>query len=169
MNRLIQIQCFSGAVLPNYWETAFICVSELLWNHAVAVNLLQTKWLDAFYSYLQIKRYCSVKAIAKLSQKWHMQHCHVISSRLRLLFWICEQLVYVTDERSMGSAEGSAGPHHIFDSLHFLLVAMAVLHGSFFCLLQRTLERLNSLGCRPKTFLQFWKLAAQICIVTYQL
>ncbi len=69
----------------------------------------------------------------------------------------------------MGSAEWIASPHHIFDALYFLLVAVAVLHGSFLRLLQRTLERLDSLSCRTKTLLQFWKLTAKICIVTYQL
>lgn len=69
----------------------------------------------------------------------------------------------------MGPAERIAGPHHILDALHFLLVAVTVLHGSFLCFLQCTLQRLNSLSCRPKTFLQFWKLTAKICIVVYQL
>lgn len=78
-------------------------------------------------------------------------------------------MCYCTYLRSVGPAEGIASPHYIFDTLHLLLVAVTVLHGSFLRLLQRTLKRLNSLSRRPKTFLQFWKLTAKICIVTHQL
>lgn len=62
-----------------------------------------------------------------------------------------------------------ASPHHIFDALHLLLVAVAVLHGSFLRLLQRALQGLDPFGCGPETFLQFGKLTPQVCVVTYQL
>lgn len=107
--------------------------------------------------------------------KWHTQPCKAVCrSLLRAvqLFWnsrICEQGACVTYLCSMGTAEWIASPHHIFDALHFLLVAAAVLHGPFLRLLQCTLQRLNSLSCRPKAFLQLWKLTAKICIVTDQL
>lgn len=71
--------------------------------------------------------------------------------------------------RGVGPAEGGADPHHVFDALHFLLVAVAVLHGALLGLLQRTLQRLDSVGRGPKTFLQLRKLAAKIRIVTHQL
>lgn len=67
------------------------------------------------------------------------------------------------------TTENTASPHHIFDTLHFLLVAMPILHGSFLRLLQRTLQGLDPFSCRPETFLQFGKLTSQVCIVTHQL
>lgn len=76
---------------------------------------------------------------------------------------------WVTYQSSVRPAEWISDPHHIFDALHFLLVAVAVLHGAFLRFLQRTLQRLDSVSCRPETFLQFWKLTAKICIVTHQL
>lgn len=66
---------------------------------------------------------------------------------------------------SVGTTEWVASPHDVFDALHFLLVAVAILHGSFLRLLQRALQGLDPLGCGPETFLQFWKLTSQICIV----
>lgn len=69
----------------------------------------------------------------------------------------------------VGTTESIASPHHIFDALHFLLVAMPILHGSFLRLLQRALQGLDPFSCRPETFLQFGKLTSQVCIVTYQL
>lgn len=109
----------------------------------------------------------SLYPITRLLLKWHMRPCNVQQCVDHC--WICERGVCGTYLCSMGPAEGIASPHHIFDPLHLLLVAVAVLHGSFLRLLQRTLQRLNSLSCRPKTFLQFWKLTAKICIVTHQL
>ena len=114
--------------------------------------------------------------ITQLLFKWHVQPCNA-ACRSPLaadhLFFetspICERGACVTYLCSMGPAERIASPHHIFDALHFLLVAVAVLHGSLLRLLQCTLQRLNSLSCRSKTFLQLWKLTAKICIVTYQL
>lgn len=69
----------------------------------------------------------------------------------------------------VGTTESIASPHHIFDALHFLLVAMPILHGSFLRLLQRTLQGLDPFSCGPETFLQFGKLTSQVCIVTHQL
>lgn len=66
-------------------------------------------------------------------------------------------------------AEGGASPHHVFDALHFLLVAVAVLHGSLLGLLQRPLQGLDSLGGGAKTLLQLRKLAAEIGVVAHQL
>lgn len=60
-------------------------------------------------------------------------------------------------------------PHSLLDSVHFLLIAALVLHGTLFGLLQCTLQGLNSLSRSPKSFFQFRKLTTQICIVTYQL
>lgn len=76
---------------------------------------------------------------------------------------------HITYLSSVGPAEGIARPHHILDPLHLLLVALPVLHGSLLRLLQRPLQRLNSLGCRPKTLLQFGKFTAKVGVVAYQL
>lgn len=69
----------------------------------------------------------------------------------------------------VGTTESGASPHHVFDALHFLLVAVPILHGSFLRLLQRALQGLDPFGCGPETFLQFGELASQVCIVTHQL
>lgn len=76
---------------------------------------------------------------------------------------------WLTYLRGVGPAEGGASPHHVFDALHFLLVAVAVLHGSLLGLLQRALQRLDPVSCGPKTLLQLRQLAAKVCVVTHQL
>lgn len=77
--------------------------------------------------------------------------------------------VGLTDKSSMRPSERVSGPHDVFDALYFLLVAAPVLHGSFFSLGQRVLQRPNPLGRRAQTLLQLRKLAAQICVITNQL
>lgn len=69
----------------------------------------------------------------------------------------------------MGAPQGILCPHGVLDAVHLLLVAPAVHHGSLLGIPQCSLQGLNSLSSRPKTFLQLWKLTAQICIVTNQL
>lgn len=112
--------------------------------------------------------------ITQLLSKWNMQPRNAArrllqSSSIILNGQIGGWGAWVTYQSSMRPAEWIPGPHHIFDALHFLLVAVAVLHGAFLRFLQCTLQRLDSVSCRPKTFLQFWKLTAKICIVTHQL
>lgn len=69
----------------------------------------------------------------------------------------------------MGAPHRILCPHGVLDAVHLLLVAAAVHHGSLLRVPQCSLQGLNSLSSRPKTFLQLWKLTAQICIVTNQL
>lgn len=75
----------------------------------------------------------------------------------------------LTDLCCMRASRGVLGSHCVLDAVHLLLVAPAVHHGSFFGISQCSLQGLNSLSSRPKTFLQLWKLTTQICIVTNQL
>lgn len=74
-----------------------------------------------------------------------------------------------TDLCCVGASHCILGPHGVLDAVDFLLVAAAVHHGALFGVPQCSLQGLNSLSSRPKTFLQLWKLATQICIVTNQL
>lgn len=69
----------------------------------------------------------------------------------------------------MGAPQGVLCSHSVLDAVDFLLVAAAVHHGALFGVPQCSLQGLNSLSSRPKTFLQLWKLTTQICIVTNQL
>lgn len=69
----------------------------------------------------------------------------------------------------MGAPHGVLYPHGVLDAVDLLLVAPAVHHGTLLGVPQCSLQGLNSLSSRPKTFLQLWKLTTQICIVTYQL
>uniref|UniRef100_A0A672ZMX3 Secreted protein n=1 Tax=Sphaeramia orbicularis TaxID=375764 RepID=A0A672ZMX3_9TELE len=49
-------------------------------------------------------------------------------------------------------------PHGVLDAVNLLLVAASVHHGALFGVPQCSLQGLNSLSSRPKTFLQLWKL-----------
>lgn len=69
----------------------------------------------------------------------------------------------------MGAPHGILCFHGILDAVDLLLIAAAVHHGTLFGVPQCSLQGLNSLSSRPKTFLQLWKLTTQICIVTNQL
>lgn len=69
----------------------------------------------------------------------------------------------------MGAPHGILCPHGILDAVDLLLVAPTVHHGALLGVSQCSLQGLNSLSSRPKTFLQLWKLTTQICIVTNQL
>lgn len=74
-----------------------------------------------------------------------------------------------TDLCCMGASQGALCPHGVLDAVNLLLVAPAVHHGALLGIPQCSLQGLNSLSSRPKTFLQLWKLTTQICIVTNQL
>uniref|UniRef100_A0A8C7IGW7 Uncharacterized protein n=1 Tax=Oncorhynchus kisutch TaxID=8019 RepID=A0A8C7IGW7_ONCKI len=66
--------------------------------------------------------------------------------------------------------EGVLGPHNIFDTLHFLLIASTVLHGPLLSLFQCTFQCPHSLSCRPKTLLQLRKLTtsdSSLCTVSF--
>uniref|UniRef100_A0A3Q2WPI5 Uncharacterized protein n=1 Tax=Haplochromis burtoni TaxID=8153 RepID=A0A3Q2WPI5_HAPBU len=67
---------------------------------------------------------------------------------------------FSTDLCCMGTPHGILCPHCIFDAVNLLLVATAVHHGALFGIPQCSLQGLNSLSSRPKTFLQLWKLTA---------
>lgn len=69
----------------------------------------------------------------------------------------------------MGAPQRALCPHGVLDAVDLLLVAPTVHHGALLGIPQCSLQGLNSLSSRPKTFLQLWKLTAQICIVTNQL
>lgn len=69
----------------------------------------------------------------------------------------------------MGTPHGVLCPHGVLDAVDLLLVTPTVHHSPLLCIPQCSLQGLNSLSSRPKTFLQLWKLTAQICIVTNQL
>lgn len=69
----------------------------------------------------------------------------------------------------MGAPHGILCPHGVLNAVDFLLVTPAVHHGTLLGIPQCSLQGLNSLSSRPKTFLQLWKLTTQICIVTNQL
>lgn len=102
--------------------------------------------------------------------RWRINEtCTRVTRRPRFLWKsrVCAQRR--TDLCSVGSTERIANPHHIFNALHFLLVAVPILHGSFLRLLQRALQGLDPFGGGPQTFLQFRELTSQIRIVVYQL
>lgn len=69
----------------------------------------------------------------------------------------------------MGASQGALCPHGVLNTVNLLLVAPAVHHCALLGIPQCSLQGLNSLSSRPKTFLQLWKLTTQICIVTNQL
>ena len=59
--------------------------------------------------------------------------------------------------------------HGLLDTFHFVLVAFTVLHGAFFGLFERNLQRLDSFHCRLETFLQLGQLASQVRVVPHEL
>lgn len=69
----------------------------------------------------------------------------------------------------MGAPQCVLCSHGVLNAVDFLLVTPAVHHGTLLGIPQCSLQGLNSLSSRPKTFLQLWKLTTQICIVTNQL
>lgn len=95
--------------------------------------------------------------------------CTPVTRRPRFLWKSCVCAQRRTDLCSVGSTERIASPHHIFNALHFLLVAVPILHGSLLRLLQGALQGLDPFGGGPQTFLQFRELTSQIRIVVYQL
>lgn len=61
------------------------------------------------------------------------------------------------------------GPDGLLDAVHLLLVALAVPGGVLLGLLQSRLQGLDPLSRSTKTFFQFRKLTAQVCIIAHQL
>lgn len=61
------------------------------------------------------------------------------------------------------------GPDGLLDAVHLLLVAFAVAGSVLLGLLQSRLKGLDPLSRSTKALFQFWKLTAQVCIITHQL
>lgn len=80
------------------------------------------------------------------------------------------QLVRLLTDLGRVSPPGHVlGPDGFLDAVHLLLVAHAVACGVLLGLLQCRFQRLDPLSRSAKTFFQFWKLTAQVCIITNQL
>lgn len=75
----------------------------------------------------------------------------------------------LTDLGRMSPPGHVLGPDGLLDAIHLLLVALAVARCVLLGLLQSRLKGLDPLSRSTKTFLQFRKLTAQVCVITYQL
>lgn len=115
---------------------------QLLWSH----------WLCCWYN-----------------NNYKIYHLLVASLPWLMLWKISEWTESHTNLCSMGASQSNLSLHGLLDAIDLLLVAAAVHHGALFGIPQCSLQGLNSLSSRPKTFLQLWKLTTQICIVTNQL
>lgn len=80
---------------------------------------------------------------------------------------MCERPL--TDLCRVSSPGHALGPHRLFDSVHFLLVGLAVLHGGLLGVLQSVLQSFDSLCGGTETLLQLGQLAAKVCVVSDQL
>lgn len=75
----------------------------------------------------------------------------------------------LTDLGGRSSPRDLLGLHHLFDAVHFLLVAFAVLGGRLLGGPQGSFQSLDAFSRSAKAFLQLGQLTAEVGVVLRQL
>uniref|UniRef100_A0A3B4CIM4 Uncharacterized protein n=1 Tax=Pygocentrus nattereri TaxID=42514 RepID=A0A3B4CIM4_PYGNA len=106
---------------------------------------------------------------------YYLFHYYLINVDIRLFNCYSANLAnrcfvrFLTNQCSVRATEGVPGSHHFFDTLHLLLVAAPVLHGTLLCLLQCIFQCPNSLSCRVSPLRQRLSSASSLWMLSFRL